>query len=47
MSEIDWEKIIKFIAAELIKGLLTNEAVAKASAKFGVSESAIRNHGGF
>jgi hypothetical protein len=47
MSDIDWVKIIGYILIAIGKGMGASEAVAKASAKFGVSESAIRNHGGF
>lgn len=44
---IFWLKIIRFIIDLIIGGASKEEAVAKASAKFGVSESDIWSHGGF
>lgn len=44
---INWTEIIKFILWIILKGGTKAEAVSKASAKFGVSESDIWKRGGF
>ncbi len=39
---IDWAKVIAFVLRLIADGLETNEAISKASSKFGVSISAIK-----
>lgn len=47
MANIDWKKIIEYIIIIILSGASKNSAVAKASKKFGVSESDIWKRGGF
>lgn len=46
-SVAKWLLIIAKIIALIAGGMSKSEAVSKASAEFGVSESDIWNHGGF
>lgn len=47
MANINWTEIIKFIIIIILKGTSKADAVKKAAAKFGVSESDIWKRGGF